>query len=39
MEKADQDLAQAKDLFEKKLISQTEMLAAPDELRCGQVDV
>jgi HlyD family secretion protein len=28
MEKADQDLAQAKDLFEKKLISQTEMLAA-----------
>ncbi|HEX4667829.1 MAG TPA: efflux RND transporter periplasmic adaptor subunit [Chthoniobacterales bacterium] len=28
MEKADQDLAQAKDLFQKKLISQTEMLAA-----------
>jgi HlyD family secretion protein len=28
MEKADQDLTQAKDLFQKKLISQTEMLAA-----------
>ncbi len=28
MEKADQDLMQAKDLFQKKLISQTEMLAA-----------
>jgi HlyD family secretion protein len=28
MEKADQDLKQAKDLFQKKLISQTEMLAA-----------
>ena len=28
MEKADQDLKQAEDLFQKKLISQTEMLAA-----------
>ena len=28
MEKAEQDLVQAKDLFQKKLISQTEMLAA-----------
>ena len=28
MEKAEQDLKQAKDLFQKKLISQTEMLAA-----------
>lgn len=28
MEKAEQDLAQAKDLYNKKLISQTEMLAA-----------
>ena len=28
MEKANQDLTQAKDLFQKKLISQTEMLAA-----------
>ena len=28
MEKAEQDLTQAKDLFQKKLISQTEMLAA-----------
>ena len=28
MEKAEQDLKQAEDLFQKKLISQTEMLAA-----------
>jgi len=36
MEKAEQDLVQAKDLFQKKLISQTEMLAAQTSYDAAQ---